>query len=148
MKGFVGGERSSYTKEQCEEYLKKYPQGLSANIMRERLRELSPDSKPPIEYLNDDNGKQADDRQTVKPTIINDNETNKSSGSQKRKVDNKPNINYEPKWDWLDLTWRILLSIGAVALLYVLYSNISWLTSSFFAVGCVYLMREIWDLKI
>lgn len=41
MRGYSSGKISDYTKEQCEEYLAKYPNGLNADYIRERLSILN-----------------------------------------------------------------------------------------------------------
>ena len=46
MRGYFPESVSDYTKEQCEEYLSAYPNGLRADSVRARLRVLAPESKP------------------------------------------------------------------------------------------------------
>lgn len=53
MRGFLTDNVSDYSKEQCEQYLKDHPNGLSADYVRERLKVLA-SSKPKDGVVDDE----------------------------------------------------------------------------------------------
>ena len=65
----------SWTKKQCLEYLRDYPNGLSADFVRERLKVLEAKEEPISNYREIDSSKNISSSSTSAQSESNDNNT-------------------------------------------------------------------------
>ena len=121
MKGYFPENVSEYTKEQCDQYLARYPDSLQADAVRERLKVLTgstgskPKTPPPP-------GKVDDSFQAGE-----DPEPNGFAG-------------------WSDFS-KALLTIGIIALVIFLYVQNMWVVGSGAAIVGLRSIWNIWDIK-
>lgn len=173
MRGYFPENVSDYTKEQCEEYLAAHPNGLKADYVRERLKVLAPARPQKIEINEEEEywkknhntidelrsyqnrfpkGKHIEEckallksKEGASMPTSSTTTTSSTSSSSTSSSTNTPHPNSSGPDGW-EVFGKILLSIGAVALVFFAAYKWHWIGTSIAAPMAYVAWKNIWDL--